>query len=59
MKWLKRSALALGVLIFIGLKMLAEAVHLYTPVWVSLMVIVVCLFGSILYSLQNSEKEKD
>ena len=47
------------VLIFIGLKMLAEAVHIYIPVWVSLMVIVVCLFGSILYSLQNAEKEKE
>src|SRR6266404_3408832 len=44
------------VLIFIGLKMLAEIVHFYIPVWVSLMVIVVCLFGSILYSVQNSEK---
>jgi tellurite resistance protein TerC len=44
------------VLIFIGLKMLAEMVHFYIPVWVSLMVIVVCLFGSILYSVQNSEK---
>ena len=47
------------VLIFIGLKMLAEAVHIYIPVWVSLMVIVVCLFGSILYSVQNAEKEKE
>ena len=47
------------VLIFIGLKMLAEAVHIYIPVWVSLMVIVVCLFGSILYSVQNTEKEKE
>jgi tellurite resistance protein TerC len=45
------------VLIFIGAKMLAEIVHIYTPVWVSLMVIVVCLFGSILYSIQDSEKE--
>ena len=44
------------ILIFIGLKMLAEVVHFYIPVWVSLMVIVVCLFGSILYSVQNSEK---
>src|SRR5438552_12350787 len=44
------------ILIFIGLKMLAEAIHFYIPVWVSLMVIVVCLFGSILYSVQNSEK---
>src|SRR6266496_980189 len=47
------------VLIFIGLKMLAEAIHFYVPVWVSLMVIVVCLFGSILYSVQNAEKEKN
>jgi tellurite resistance protein TerC len=47
------------VLIFIGLKMLAEIVHFYIPVWVSLMVIVVCLFGSILYSVQNSEKRND
>ena len=44
------------VLIFIGSKMLAEIVHVYTPIWVSLMVIVVCLFGSILYSIQNTEK---
>ncbi len=44
------------VLIFIGGKMLAEIVHVYTPVWVSLMVIVVCLFGSILYSIQNTPK---
>lgn len=47
------------VLIFIGLKMLAEAVHVYIPVWVSLMVIVVCLFGSILYSVQNAEGGKN
>jgi tellurite resistance protein TerC len=47
------------VLIFIGLKMLAEAVHVYVPVWVSLMVIVVCLFGSILYSIQNAGKNDD
>ncbi|TMI94077.1 MAG: TerC/Alx family metal homeostasis membrane protein [Bacteroidetes bacterium] len=46
------------VLIFIGLKMLAEAVHVYIPVWISLMVIVVCLFGSILYSVQNAEKKE-
>jgi tellurite resistance protein TerC len=47
------------VLIFIGLKMLAEAIHIYIPVWASLMVIVVCLFGSILYSVQNAEKDKE
>jgi len=47
------------VLIFIGLKMLAEAVHVYIPVWASLMVIVVCLFGSILYSIQNAERDEE
>jgi len=44
------------VLIFIGCKMLAEAVHVYVPVWISLMVIVICIVGSILYSVQNAEK---
>jgi tellurite resistance protein TerC len=43
------------VLIFIGGKMLAEAVHVYVPVWISLMVIVVCIIGSILYSLQTAD----
>ena len=43
------------VLIFIGGKMLAEAVHIYVPVWISLMVIVVCIVGSILYSLENTD----
>ncbi|HEY2722960.1 MAG TPA: TerC/Alx family metal homeostasis membrane protein [Chitinophagaceae bacterium] len=47
------------VLIFIGAKMLAEAVHFYIPIWISLMVIVVCLLGSILYSVQKNEEEKD
>ena len=46
------------VLIFIGLKMLVEAIHIFIPVWISLMVIVVCIVGSILYSLQTSDKEK-
>jgi len=43
------------VLIFIGVKMLAEAVHVYVPVWISLMVIVVCIIGSILFSLQTAD----
>jgi len=47
------------VLIFIGGKMLAEAFHVYTPVWLSLMVIIVCLFGSILFSIQMSEKDDE
>jgi tellurite resistance protein TerC len=46
------------VLIFIGIKMLAEIVHIHVPVWISLMVIVVCLFGSILFSIQMTEKDE-
>jgi tellurite resistance protein TerC len=47
------------VLIFIGLKMLVEIFHIKVPVTISLMVIVVCIGGSILYSLdQNNKKRK-
>lgn len=42
------------VLIFVGLKMLAEAIHVELEVYVSLLVIVGCLAGSILYSLYRS-----
>ena len=45
------------VLTFIGAKMLAEMVHIKIPVYISLIVIVVCLLASILYSLQFSSKE--
>ena len=47
------------VLIFIGLKMLAEMkiIDIHVPVYISLIVIVVCLLASILYSVQVSEKE--
>ncbi|RAJ75209.1 tellurite resistance protein TerC [Chitinophaga dinghuensis] len=44
------------VLVFIGLKMLAEY-FIHIPVYVSLIVIVVCLGGSILYSLYHEKKE--
>jgi len=48
------------VLIFIGLKMLAEIVHIKVPVYISLIVIVVCLVGSIVYSIQvANEREKE
>jgi tellurite resistance protein TerC len=47
------------VLIFIGLKMLAEIIHVYVPIWVSLMVIVVCIVGSILYSLQMGKEKEE
>ena len=48
------------VLIFIGLKMLAEIkyINIHIPVYISLIVIVVCLLGAILYSLQVSQKEE-
>lgn len=44
------------VLIFIGLKMLAEIWHFKLPVWISLVVIVVCLAGSIVYSILYQKK---
>jgi tellurite resistance protein TerC len=49
------------VLIFIGLKMLAEIkyIDIHVPVHISLIVIVVCLLASILYSIQVSEKEEE
>ena len=43
------------VLLFIGIKMLiTEWVHL--PVWISLLVIIFCIGGSILYSIWHKEK---
>jgi tellurite resistance protein TerC len=44
------------VLVFIGLKMLAEIIHFHMPVYVSLIVIVLCLGGSILYSILQQKK---
>lgn len=44
------------VLIFVGLKMLAEIVHVEIPVYVSLLVILVCIATAILYSLYTSRK---
>ena len=44
------------VLLYIGVKMLIEK-WVHVPVWASLMVIVVCIGGSILYSLFNKEEE--
>ncbi|MFL5740482.1 MAG: TerC/Alx family metal homeostasis membrane protein [Flavisolibacter sp.] len=46
------------VLIFIGLKMLAEILGIHIQVYISLIVIVICLFGSIVYSLQVSKGRK-
>jgi tellurite resistance protein TerC len=47
------------VLIFIGLKMLVEIFQIKVPVYISLLVIVLCLGGSILYSIQSNEKNEE
>jgi tellurite resistance protein TerC len=47
------------VLIFIGLKMLVEIFDIKVPVYISLLVIVLCLGGSILYSIQANEKDEE
>lgn len=41
------------VLIFIGIKMLAEIFYFHVPIYISLMVILICIGGSIIYSIQN------
>ena len=45
------------VLVFIGLKMLAEIFHIFIPVYVSLLVIIVCLGASIFYSINVAERK--
>lgn len=45
------------VLIFIGVKMLIEYFNIHIPIYVSLIVIVACLGGSILYSLYHQKKD--
>lgn len=49
------------VLVFIGLKMLVPLVikNFHVPVTISLMVIVICLAGSILYSIQDAKRDTD
>jgi len=46
------------VLVFIGLKMLAEIVNITIPIYISLLVILVCLGASVLYSVARGDKEK-
>lgn len=45
------------VLIFIGLKMLISYFDIHFPVWVSLLAIVACLGGSILFSMYKNNQE--
>lgn len=44
------------VLVFIGLKMLVEYFNIHVPIYISLMMIVVCLGGSIVYSIQVTKR---
>ncbi|HUS00756.1 MAG TPA: TerC/Alx family metal homeostasis membrane protein [Chitinophagaceae bacterium] len=43
------------VLIFIGVKMLIEYFDIHIPVWISLGVIIVCLTGSIIFSIYHKK----
>jgi tellurite resistance protein TerC len=45
------------VLIFIGLKMIAEIIHIVIPVYVSLIVIVVCIAAAMIISVTNPPKK--
>ncbi len=45
------------VLVFIGLKMLVEYFEIHLPVWISLLVIVTCLGGSIFYSIYHKKPD--
>lgn len=47
------------VLVFIGLKMLAEIVDVKIPVYISLLVILVCIAAAIVYSIQVANKEAE
>lgn len=47
------------VLIFIGLKMLVKLFDVHVQTYISLIIILVCLGGSILYSIQVSKKPED
>ncbi|GAC1704615.1 MAG: TerC family protein [Flavisolibacter sp.] len=45
------------VLIFIGLKMLAEGVGIFIPLTISLLIIIVCICGSIISSIQFARRK--
>jgi tellurite resistance protein TerC len=46
------------VLIFIGVKMLIEYYDIHLPIWISLLVIVVCISGSVLISVLKVKGKK-
>lgn len=43
------------VLVFIGVKMLIEFFDIHIPVWISLCVIIICLVGSIIFSIYHKK----
>jgi tellurite resistance protein TerC len=45
------------VLVFIGAKMFLEIIDIHMPVWLSLVVIVVCIASAILYSQHHNRKK--
>ncbi len=45
------------VLVFIGLKMLVEIFHIHVPIFISLLVILVCLLGAIVYSISVTNRQ--
>jgi len=47
------------VLVFVGLKMLAEIVDIHVPIYVSLLVILVCITGAMGYSVYKSKAYKN
>lgn len=47
------------VLIFVGVKMLIDYFDIHLPIWISLLVIVVCISGSVLFSIYSPQKNKD
>ncbi len=44
------------VLVFIGVKMLIEIFHIVLAVYVSLIAIIICISGAMLYSVMNEKK---
>ncbi|MEO8415016.1 MAG: TerC/Alx family metal homeostasis membrane protein [Ginsengibacter sp.] len=46
------------VLIFIGIKMLIEYFTIHLPVWISLLVIVACILGAVLFSIYKTKQQK-
>ena len=47
------------VLIFVGVKMLIDYFDIHLPIWISLIVIVVCISSSILFSIYSTRKNKN